>query len=193
MGLRASLFKIYGSDKSSDHNYYLFYGKIFEGRRFEQLNVLEIGLGTNNLDGVSNMGEEGRPGASLRAFRYFLPNAKIFGANVDKRILFQEDRIETYFVDQTKTETLDELGAALSHRKFDLIIDDGLHCPSANIATLSFALKNLKTGGWVVIEDIHEPSLPIWQAISAILPRQNLSFLLQAKKSFVFAIQNNSI
>ena len=65
------------------------------------MNILEIGLGTNNVDVVSNMGRDGIPGASLRAFRDYLINSKIYGADIDKSILFSEERIETYFVDQT--------------------------------------------------------------------------------------------
>jgi hypothetical protein len=188
----AGLFKKYGSDKASYHNCHLLYGKVLEDRRFEPLNVLEIGLGTNNTDIVSHMGEEGQPGASLRAFRDFLPNAQICGADVDKRILFQEDRIETYFVDQTSTESLKELELTLSHRKFDLVIDDGLHCPSANIATLIFALKNLKSGGWFVIEDISRASLPVWHAILAILPSKYTSSILDGRNGFLFVTQNCS-
>jgi hypothetical protein len=65
------------------------------------VHLLEIGLGTNNTDVVSNMGSEGVPDASLRAFRDYLPNARIYGAGIDKRILFEESRIKTYFADQT--------------------------------------------------------------------------------------------
>ena len=52
--------------------------------------IFEIGLGTNNIDIVSTMGKKGHPGASLRAFRDFCPNAEIYGADFDSRILFQE-------------------------------------------------------------------------------------------------------
>jgi hypothetical protein len=76
----------YGSDKANSHNYHHLYGSILSDRHKVQ-NVFEIGLGTNNVDVVSNMGAAGRPGASLRAFRDFCPNANIFGADVDKRIL----------------------------------------------------------------------------------------------------------
>ena len=45
-------------------------------------------------------------GLSIRA----LPNASIFGADVDRRILFTDGRIQTRFVDQTKPYTFDEMG-----------------------------------------------------------------------------------
>ncbi|MDB9839765.1 hypothetical protein OAC57_05685 [Planktomarina temperata] len=71
----------------------------------EPRKIFEIGLGTNNVDIVSAMGTEGKPGASPRAFRDFWPEAQLIGADFDARILFSEDRIETYFVDQTKPKT----------------------------------------------------------------------------------------
>ena len=45
-------------------------------------------MGTNNPNLVSTMGSSGRPGASLYAFKEYLPNAIIYGADIDKDILF---------------------------------------------------------------------------------------------------------
>jgi hypothetical protein len=142
----AHLFNAHGSDKSSEHNYHLLYAPLLAPRRHEPLRLLEIGVGTNNTDVVSTMGVNGKAGASLRAFRDFLPHAQISGADIDRRILFSEDRIETYFVDQTRQTSFDDLALALGPDKFDLVIDDGLHCPNANVGTLIFSLQCLKKG-----------------------------------------------
>jgi SAM-dependent methyltransferase len=150
--------------------------------------MLEIGLGTNNTDVVSNMGQMGRPGASLRAFRDFLPNAEIYGADIDKRILFKEERISTFFVDQTDLNSFAELDANVS-KKFDLIIDDGLHSPNANIAVLIFALTRLKRDGWLVIEDVNHDALPVWQVVAALLPGDFKPYIIEARVHLVFAIQ----
>ena len=72
-------------------------------------NIFEIGLGTNYKNIVSNMGINGKPGASLRAFRDYCPNASVFGADIDKRILFEEERIKTFYVDQTDPVTFDPI------------------------------------------------------------------------------------
>jgi hypothetical protein len=88
----ASLFDQYGSDKSNHHNYHLLYGGLLGPKRSSQLRILEIGLGTNNPDILSNMGPGGKPGASLRAFRDFCPNAQLFGADIDHRRLFEEEK-----------------------------------------------------------------------------------------------------
>jgi SAM-dependent methyltransferase len=180
-------FDRYGSDKANDHNYHQIYGSILRKPK-EVTALLEIGLGTNNQDVVSNMGRAGKPGASLRAFRDFLPNAKIYGADVDRRILFREDRIETFFVDQTDLNSL----AALSENvgtDFDLIIDDGLHSPNANIAVLAFALSKLKNGGWLVVEDIGDGALSVWQVIAALLPTRYKPQIISAKGGLVFLVE----
>ncbi len=88
------LFDRHGSYKSTAHEYHLVYGPILADTAAVRA-VLEVGLGTNHRDVVSRMGFRGRPGASLRAFRDFLPNARIFGADVDCRVLFAEERIRT--------------------------------------------------------------------------------------------------
>ena len=183
--LLGSLFDRYGSDKASDHNYHVFYAGAFDDRRTVR-SVLEIGVGTNNPSIVSTMGRVGRPGASLRAFREFFPSAHIFGADVDRRILFVEDRIDTCYVDQTDQASF----AALSDRTggdLDLIIDDGLHAPNANLAVLVYALGHLAVGGWVVIEDIAAEAVPLWQVVGALMPSTYSCALLQAHGGVIFA------
>jgi hypothetical protein len=181
----ATLFNKYGSDKAKTHNYHLIYGSILKNRtRVER--ILEIGLGTNNTDVVSNMGRNGKPGASLRAFREFLPNAQIFGADFDKRILFDEERIKTFFVDQTDLETFKTLGKNIGN-EFDLIIDDGLHSPNANLAVLLFAMEKLKKDGWIVIEDVRQETLPIWQIVAEFLSKTYQSHFINARGAYVFA------
>ena len=52
------------------------------------------------------MTANGKPGASLRVWRDFFPNAKIYGGDIDKETLFIEDRISTYYVDQFENSTI---------------------------------------------------------------------------------------
>lgn len=186
----AMLFNKYGSDKSTTHNYQFLYGKILAEKCSQELDVLEIGIGTNNRRIVSYMQPSEKPGASLRALRDFLPKSRIYGADIDKNVLFQEERIETFFVDQTKPETFKEIPADISSKKFDLIIDDGLHSPNANISTLIFALERLKIGGWLVIEDIGKASLPIWNVVLGLLPVRFNVFLCEAENGFLFVAHN---
>jgi SAM-dependent methyltransferase len=181
------IFDSYGCDKSRNHDYHYVYGAVLKSLG-PISSMLEIGLGTTNTDVVSNMGKIWVPGNSLRAFREYLPETTIYGADVDNRILFEEERIKTYFVDQTDMSTITALSEKLPG-KLDLIIDDGLHAPNANLAILIFALDKLKPGGWLVIEDISEEATPIWKVVSSLLPTQYASHLIEAKGGMVFAVQ----
>jgi hypothetical protein len=175
------------SDKSTTHNYNILYSYIFSDLgKDRNLNVLEVGMGTNNPDLVSSMGSEGRPGASLYSFAEYLPNAAIYGADIDKNILFQSDRIKTYFVDQMNPQTFCDLGSRIGNVKFDLIIDDGLHSIGANINTLLFALDSIADNGWIVIEDIGLPDN--WRAIDFVLkhdPRYD-AFMLKSGNGYQY-------
>jgi len=183
-------FNTYGSDKCTHHNYHLLYGSILKNKESITA-VLEIGLGTNNTDVVSNMSALGKPGASLRAFRDTLPHALIYGADVDKRILFKEERIKTFFVDQTNLESFNMLNEH-TKEKFDLIIDDGLHAPNANIATLTFALGKLKPGGSFVIEDIPIRALSVWHVVATLLPLEYTSSIISTlNNSHVFLVEKS--
>ena len=163
------LFDAHGSDKTR-HGYHVAYAAILQKLALNgPPAILEIGLGTNDKRLVSSMGKGGVPGASLRAFRDFLPAANIYGADIDPNILFREERIKTAFVDQTRPETFDEMIRSLGTEAFDLIIDDGLHSVEANMNTLLFALLKLKPGGWVVIEDIPERTVVVWKSVVGLL------------------------
>ena len=181
------VFEKYGSDKTK-HEYHYFYSSIFKDTKNVK-NIFEIGLGSNDLNIPSNMGVSGKPGASLKAFKEIFKNSNIYGADVDKKILFEEDRIKTFYLDQTDQKTFDNI-LNLVPKNFDLAIDDGLHAPDANIASLIFFLKIIKIGGWAVIEDIGEKSLDVWKVVSYLLPSTYLSQILQTKSGgYLFAVK----
>jgi hypothetical protein len=153
----------FGSDKghtnleTSPHNYTTVYYMLFNSIRHSTLRVFELGLGTNNLDVNSNMGVNGKPGASLRGWRKFFPNASVYGADIDRRILFQEDRIKTYYCDQTDPATIKDMYAANPelHENFDIIIEDGWHTFPAQVTFFENSIHKVKKGGFYVIEDVH--------------------------------------
>jgi hypothetical protein len=179
----------YRSDKASSHNYYKIYAFILEKLGVNnKLNLLEIGLGTNNPNLVSTMGSGGNPGASILAFRDFLPNSNIYGADVDKNILFNSERIKTFFVDQLDRSSFKEL----SENMYDVIIDDGLHSTGANLNTLLFAIEHIRVNGWIIIEDISDAfkHYENWFIIDYIL-KNNTNFktyLVKCKVSYVYVL-----
>jgi hypothetical protein len=150
------LMKEFGSDKSTWHSYTEVYNNIFEKFIGKNINLFEVGLGTNNIEVASNMGSEGKPGASLRAWKEYFKNANIYGADIDKNILFSEENIKTYYVDQYSDSDIAALwnNEDLKNIEFDIIIDDGIHELKGNINFLKNSLHKLKKGGYYVIEDI---------------------------------------
>lgn len=152
----------WGSDKAKN-NYTPLYSALFRERCDQPLRILELGLGTNNPDMLSNMGVFGAPGASLRGWRQLFPHALVYGADVDRRILFEESRIKTFFCDQLDQSSIRELW---SHEDLkggaDIIIEDGLHTFEANISFLEASLDHLRPGGIYVVEDIEFDCLEEW-------------------------------
>jgi hypothetical protein len=175
------------SDKSYGHNYHKLYSFIID-LLGEEINILEIGLGTNNPSLVSTMGSGGRPGASLYAFKEYLPKANIYGGDIDKNILFECDGIKTSYVDQLDMDTFKDLSKNFGHIKYDLIIDDGLHSIGANLNTILFGLKNIKPKGWIVIKDIH--IINNWKSIDFILisSKKYKTYIIKAKDGCLNAI-----
>jgi hypothetical protein len=154
----------YGSDKGNGwHTYTPLYSALLESRRNQHLQIFELGLGTNNPRVPQNMGPYGRPGASLRGWRELFPSAMIYGADVDRSILFEEQRIKTFFCDQLDSTAIRELWSQPMMRDgMDIIIEDGLHTFDANMSFLEGSLQHLRPDGIYVIEDIAGEEIERW-------------------------------
>jgi hypothetical protein len=152
------------SDKSSlhlHHNYSLIYDTMFSEFRNKDINILEIGIGSINPNIPSNMtgGELGRvynPGASIRGWRQYFPNATIYCCDIDHDILnFDDKKIHGFYLDQTNEESINNcLSGIMKDVNFDIIIDDGLHWFPVNCNVMNKLLDKVKFGGYYVIEDI---------------------------------------
>jgi len=156
----------WGSDKGNEkldgrHTYTPIYFKILEKIRHDPINIFELGLGTLDNRFACNMngycGKVYTPGNSLRAWKEYCPKAYVYGADIDKQCLFKEERIETYFCDQTDKNVISSMWStnSLKDVQFDLIIDDGLHYFEPNCCFFENSIHKLKVGGYFVIEDIH--------------------------------------
>ncbi|WP_026464235.1 hypothetical protein [Adhaeribacter aquaticus] len=163
------IMKMQGSDKAlyqgeGKHNYTTFYNEAFAPLSKKPIRFFELGLGTNNPDIKANMGSAGRPGASLRGWKKFFPLANIFGADIDSSILFEEDRIKTFYCDQTDSSIIKRMWDQPELQEdFDVIIDDGLHEYFANIIFFQNSIHKLKVGGIYIIEDILRTELTNWE------------------------------
>jgi hypothetical protein len=156
----------YGSDKGHGwHNYTTIYSVIFGKLRDRPLRIFELGLGTDNPKLISSMGVNGRPGASLRGWRELFPRALVYGADIDRDILFQEDRIDTFYCDQLDSVAIRDLWSRPVLRDgMDIIIDDGLHTLEGNLSFLDGSLQHLRPGGFYVVEDIIQGTIENWRA-----------------------------
>lgn len=184
-----AIFTRYGSDKSTFHDYHKLYALLLNNNRTAPLTIVEIGLGTPNTQTMSNMGPLGKPGASLRAFAEYCPNAQIFGADIDRSTLFREDRIQTAFCDQMALGGFSELNTLIAGKPVDLFIDDGLHVLKANLASLRYGLTTVPPGGTVVIEDIPDRMAWFWKLVRATLGQVYTCHLLRCLNGLVFLCQ----
>ena len=156
----------YGTDKGgivkfgrpyhhSPHTYTDFYSRIIGTYRSHIKKVFECGLGYI----PSNMGITGKSGASLRVWRDYFPNAIVFGADIDQNLLFEEERIKTFYVDQTCPRSINKLWQSVEIDDFDLIVDDGLHTFVAGVCMFENSISKLSQNGIYVIEDVGFSSL----------------------------------
>ncbi len=152
-----SIMHKYGSDKGlGRHNYTKEYYNLFNNRRFDVKTVFELGIGTTNMRMQSSMGASGVPGASLRGWREFFPNAAIHGADMDRNVLIREERIETHYVDSTSELSVMSLweSPSLIPLKFDIMVDDCIHRAYSNFNFLINSYHKLNVGGVYIIEDV---------------------------------------
>jgi hypothetical protein len=164
------IMNFFGSDKGhplneGNHSYTRFYYNLFKDVRYDSLRIFELGLGTNNVNIPSNMGPDGKPGASLRGWKQFFPNSEIFGADIDREILFEEDRISTYYCDQNSSIITREMwgSSKLIDDGMDIIIEDGYHVFSYNVNFFENSNYKLNVGGVFIIEDVMHYTLDLWR------------------------------
>ena len=163
----------YGSDKGSlsksnnkqpyypmpPHTYTDVYEALFYKMRNTVKFVFECGIGSNKWHGYSN---SYKPGASLRVWRDFFPYAHVFGGDIDRDVLFSEERISTFWIDQTVPESIDAFFKKCDVHQFDIMIDDGLHTYSAAYCLFANSFKYLSVGGWYIIEDLSPEAIALF-------------------------------
>lgn len=160
------LFEKYKADKcpAIHHSYSPAYYELLSPFKYEIKNMLEIGIG--NLPLMEKIIPEGYiPGASIKAWRDFFTNATIYAVDIIPEVLFQEDRIKTYQVDQSSRDSIVQFMETVKTETsedfvFDYIIDDGSHIIDHMIISGYEFPKYLKEGGIYIIEDIQKKYFP---------------------------------
>ena len=151
------LIEKYKSDKNAS-NYTDSYIHHFSDRRDSVSSLLEIGLGTIIPGAKSSMHDwkttnssEYTPGASLRAWQDYFPNAMIYGGDIQEDTQFTDERIKTYLFN---SQSGIECNKALKDLTFDIIIDDGDHDAISQIKTAYNLMHRVNPNGFYIIEDI---------------------------------------
>jgi hypothetical protein len=160
------MFDEIGSDKGVGwHQYSRFYNQLFSVIKKNPINLFEMGLGTNDPTITSTMGIDGNPGASHYIWKLFFRNANIYGADIDRKILFEESRLKTFYCDQLNVKDIHAMWTSdeLCAKSFMIIIDDGLHTFDAGVTFFENSIHKLLDGGVYIIEDIHEDYLIQWR------------------------------
>jgi len=161
-----NLFFKHLSDKCPEvnHTYSLHYYDLLKDKKHLFKNVLEIGVGYYDLM-KHYCGENYQIGASLKGWRDFFPNAKIYGLDIREEVLFTEERIECFYTDQSNAQelnkTIDKIRKS-NNVLFDLIIDDGSHIIDHQILSFQTLSLYVKNGGYYIIEDINIENIDLY-------------------------------
>ena len=177
------LFLKHLSDKTkignNGHSYSKEYFNLFKDIRNNHIKMLEIGIGNKAIMDPL-VGAEYKPGASLRAWKEFFINAQIYSFDIQKEVIFEEDRIKCFEGDQSCNEGLDKvLSKIFDHNgkefKFDVIIDDGSHILGHQLHTLLYLIKYLKNDGIYVVEDVRFHDIHHFKNL--VVPNASISFI----------------
>jgi len=151
------LFEYYKTDKAQN-GYSDVYECLFNNRRNDINKLIEIGIGTlmpgmwSTMYGYSPEGY--RQGASLRAWRDYFPNATVYGIDLQPDTQFTEARIITMMADSRSADDIGRVMQSNGISQVDVVIDDGSHSYTDQLATLTVMIKYVKPGGYYIIEDI---------------------------------------
>tara|TARA_Y100000768_G_scaffold139296_1_gene103787 strand:+ start:230 stop:1078 length:849 start_codon:yes stop_codon:yes gene_type:complete len=124
------------------HGYAKIYEKYLKEHKDEYLNIIELGSFYGNASA---------------AFYFYFKNAQIYSADINPDMyLYRSKRLKNFFTD-TSSRTSIEKNILSRNIEFDLIIEDASHMLKDQIISLFILFKNLKPGGFFIIEEIDFP------------------------------------
>jgi hypothetical protein len=134
----------FGTDKEGGHHYAGHYQRHFGPLRRKNLNVLEIGIGgyTDPKAG----------GSSLRMWKTFFPNSRIFGIDIHDKSYHDDHRIKTFRGSQVDEDFLKKVIKEIG--TIDIIIDDGSHLNEHIVQTFKILFPLLSPDGIYAVEDL---------------------------------------
>ena len=130
------LCKTFNCDKGTVHEYHKVYENVLSKYKTKEVNLFEIGLDAGN---------------SLPVWENFLPLAKIYGMDINKK--HKSKRGDTFIGDQNNIQDLTNIVKRIP--KCNIIVDDGSHVASHQLKSFNYLFQNLLDwGGVYIIEDI---------------------------------------
>lgn len=128
-------------------HYFDIYDRHFAPFRGKPITVLEFGVAQ---------------GGSLQMWKnYFGSKARIVGVDIDPRCAkLTEDRVEVVIGDQDDRDFLRGLGEKLG--TVDVLIEDGGHTMTQQIATFEELWPRISNGGVLLMEDLHTSYWSKW-------------------------------
>ena len=140
----AKMAAAFGTDKEGGHHYAQHYQRHFESLRRERLNILEIGIGGTAHPRLG--------GHSLRMWKAYFPNSRIFGIDIYDKTYHDEHRIKTFRGSQVDEEFVKKVVGEIG--MVDIIIDDGSHLNDHIITTFRVLFPLMSSNGIYVVEDL---------------------------------------
>jgi SAM-dependent methyltransferase len=148
--------KKYDTDKSSQrlnvtdqrhcHPYTLFYHSLFKNRRYNALEIAELGI---------------LEGSSLLMWREYFPNSSIYG--FDNNIEFlnafitkNKNNMNNIYLSEINVKDSNNIKNTFNkiNKQYDIIIEDTTHQFEDQIRVIKNVYEYLKPGGILIIEDI---------------------------------------
>lgn len=133
----------FGTDKWGDHKYTQHYQRHLQHLRDRPVTLLELGIG-----GYSRAGDGG---ASLRMWKQFFPQGRIYGLDIHDKSFVDEPRIKSFRGSQADPEVLGRIIEEIGRP--DVVIDDGSHRSEHVIASFEILFPLLADDGIYVVED----------------------------------------
>jgi hypothetical protein len=156
----AQLADQHGSDKGfsvlNAHGYVRIYEALLGKARLQPLRLLEIGLLHPVLHAAKRNPNTGgfSTAPSLQMWLEYLPQAQIFGMDIEDFSAWQHPRGQICRADQSNRSSLVAAAQAMGGQ-FDVIIDDGSHASHHQQITLAALFPYLNAGGLYIVEDLH--------------------------------------
>ena len=139
MSLLNQIAKNYGTDKCDEiHNYCNKYQKYLPFQRYDELNIMEIGI---------------LNGKSLKTWKEYYYRSRILGIDINPDCKqYVESGISVEIGSQADNVFLNDI--IRDYGPFDMILDDGSHMNEHVIYSFEHLFQSVKSGGVYIIEDI---------------------------------------